>query len=153
MKPKKVYTSKRDVTMTVIYWSSILLTFICFFLPIILIDEKSWLNIFVVSAIGSATLILMLDLWFRTYYWFENDHLHLRIGVFKYQIALKTIRSAHHNVPLQHVSSLIKTSWTLRALVLKYNKFDELALSPAEHEAFIDELLSLKPDVEVFEHN
>lgn len=120
-------------------------------LPILLTNDNNLGRIALVSLIGSLSLILMLDLWFRTFYYFEGSYLHYRTGLIKSKIDVNKLREIQSGRSIWSVVSLHKASWTMKPLVLIYNKWDELAISPAEEDLFIHHLKSINPNISIIE--
>ena len=46
-------------------------------------------------------------------------------------------------------SILSSPALSLDRIAIKFNKFDEVYISPKEKQAFVDELLNVNPDIEI----
>lgn len=98
--------------------------------------------------IGVFLLIytLLLLLFFKTDYRIENNKLFCRSGFFKKSFEVSSIRKIEKGVSLY-------VGWKLglafRGLVIYYNKFDELYITPENESEFIETLKNLNPEIQV----
>ncbi|MCE2682089.1 MAG: PH domain-containing protein [Flavobacteriia bacterium] len=85
------------------------------------------------------TVLLLQQLLFwgifrSTHYTFETDTLLCRSLMFKRRISYESIRKIEQNTSLY---AGLKMSTAFRGIIIHYNKYDELFISPAESERFI----------------
>ncbi len=103
---------------------------------------------YVVLMLMLLLIKLLIWLYFGTYYDLTEDHLRYRNGPFRGKIDLGRINGV----------VLGKTLWVghrpataRKGLIIKYDKFDEIYISPESNELFVRKLLEFKPDVKVSE--
>jgi membrane protein YdbS with pleckstrin-like domain len=104
-------------------------------------DTHAWVGILILMFVA----VLLLYMFLSIRYTIDNSHLKIK-GGFYYD---KTI-------PIQKIRSIRETNNPLSApaasmdrLEIKYNKYDTVLISPKEKQNFIDELLSVNPEIEV----
>lgn len=100
------------------------------------------------SFIGIFLIIycLLLLLLIKTDYVISNEKLFCRSGFFKKDFEISSIRKIEKSVSL-YVGW--KLGLALRGIVIHYNKFDELYISPENENEFIETLLKVNPDIQV----
>ncbi|MBA9075998.1 PH domain-containing protein [Rufibacter quisquiliarum] len=91
-------------------------------------------------------LALLLWIWFGTYYMIDGTMLVYASGPIKGKIDIHTIT---HIKPREKLWSGLKPSLGLDGLVIYYNKWDEIYLSPKEKEQFIQQLRQVKEEIVV----
>lgn len=106
-----------------------------------MIYEKDWINVAILLMI-SLFIVHMLT---TTYYQINGDTLIIRCG-FLYNKSLK-IESIKKIIETRNPISSPAAS--LDRLELVYNTFDSVLVSPKDKMGFINELLRLKPGIEV----
>jgi len=96
----------------------------------------------------AAPLVLFVWLYFDTYYTIENGQLKYKSAFLKGTIDIQQIRKII-NGKTMWVG--VKPALARGGLILKYNRYDEIYLAPADKDAFIADLLALNPAMEVVE--
>ncbi len=113
----------------------------------VLIEEEDHSSIY---GLGLVFFLLMLLFWViqkTTSYRIDNeDKLICKMLFLKKTISISTIKCIEDSNGL-YVGWKMNTSW--KCLVVKYNKYDELLISPAEEFEFIQALLKLNPLINV----
>lgn len=102
---------------------------------------ERWFLLLTVSIVA-----LMLWMWFSTCYIVTGNELKYRSGPIHGGIAIGSIRSIITG-KTQFVG--LKPSLGSKGCVIKYNKFDEIYLSPKEQELFENELIKINAAIEV----
>ena len=88
--------------------------------------------------------IYMASLSFLTRYVIEKESLTVFYGFFlKKRIPISSITSIHHS----H-NPLSSPALSLRRLLIRYGKYDEVLVSPVDQEAFIAALKAVNPNIE-----
>ncbi len=101
--------------------------------------------------VAGLTLILAvvaLLLWIRcdTRYFITGDQLKIRQGPIKMTIAITDIRSLTINKTLW---TGLKLALARKGIIIKYNKYDEIYISPKDKDSFIKELQKINSRIEV----
>ncbi len=113
----------------------------------ILIEEEDHSSIY---GLGLVFFLLMLLFWViqkTTSYRIDSENkLICKMLFLKKIISISEIKSIEDSNGL-YVGWKMNTSW--KCLVVKYNKYDELLISPAEESEFIQALLKLNPLINV----
>lgn len=82
--------------------------------------------------------------YFSTYYLIENGKLKYRSGIIKGEIDISTIQEIHSNRSLWFG---LKPALAQKGIIIKYNKFDEIYISPENNEKLTDELMKINPRI------
>ncbi|RNI26952.1 PH domain-containing protein [Rufibacter latericius] len=89
---------------------------------------------------------LLLWMWFGTYYRTCGEMLHFRCGPLHGKILIQQIREIHQN---QSPWSGFRPALGLNGLIIHYNRWDTVYLSPAQKQEFLWELQQVKPEIVV----
>jgi hypothetical protein len=92
------------------------------------------------------TMLYLIWMWFDTYYVIDGDELTYKSALFKGTIDIKTIREISTGKTLY---AGLKPSLAGNGLVIKYNKWDDIYLSPSDSKQFVEELKSINPQIKV----
>jgi hypothetical protein len=102
-------------------------------------------------AISSIDLVLFLFLFWTyktTQYTIKNDILHWKSGPFYGEIVINSItKIAHHNGII--VPTFWKPALSHIGLIITYNKFDDIYISPEKSENFLAQLLEINPNITI----
>lgn len=100
---------------------------------------------YLISATTLIILVLIGLMIQKTEYTISEDMLHVKSGfLVNKKIDVKTIRKIEHSKSIISAPALSRDR-----LLLIYNKFDDILISPNEKQEFIDELLKINPNIEV----
>lgn len=89
---------------------------------------------------------LLFWIWFDTHYTISNGQLFYASGPFRGKIDIQEIRKISLN---QSFYAGLKPALATKGIVIEYNRFDDIYISPKAKEAFIQELLRINPQIEV----
>ena len=106
-------------------------------------------TILILATINLPITTFLLAAFFYTYYFYEGDFLHWRSGPFKGKIALSSIKEIRRAKSPTDISATVKPSLVWKPLVIKYNRWDDLPVSPGDEDTFIDELKAHVPDLKI----
>jgi hypothetical protein len=98
----------------------------------------------IMIAIISSLIWILLD----TKYIINNDIILFNSGPFKGIININKIKKIEHHSGLI-VPVTYKPALNTRGLILYYNSFDEIYISPNEEDNFIEELLKINPEIRI----
>ncbi len=143
MQTKKFQSEKAMLTGIVIWGTGALFLFLI--VRIIIAGEFEFSNLVAFLLLGMV-ICMLLWLWFETNYEIKEGKLVYKSGPFRGNIEISKI---------QHITR-DKTMWSgfkpalgLRGLIIRYNKWDDIYISPADKESFIAELLKLNSNIEI----
>lgn len=112
----------------------------------------------ILGAIGSrdqlyVSLIILLPItlylawmWFDTYYIIDGDRLFYKSALFKGIIDIQTINEIDKNRTLYAGH---KPSLSGKGVIIKYNKWDDIYLSPVQTDEFVEALKSINPQIRI----
>lgn len=113
----------------------------------VLIEEEDHSSIYGLGLVFFFLMLLFLVIQKTTYYRIDSENrLICKMLFLKKIISISEIKSIEDSNGL-YVGWKMNTSW--KCLVVKYNKYDELLISPAEEFEFIQALLKLNPLINV----
>ena len=107
-------------------------------------EDRNDLVFFQVFFIGLAFFFYVLKR--TTNYTFKKDVLYCRSVIFHKSLPYSSIRKIEVGTKLY---GGIKFSTSLRGLIIHYNKFDDLFISPENPELFIEKLVALNPSITI----
>ena len=109
------------------------------------IDNQSYESLLILYSISLLLGILFIVIQRSTFYEIrDKEVLICKILFFKKQIPIKTIRKIERANGL-YVGWKMNTSW--KCLVVHYNKYDELLISPEKESEFIREITQLNTSI------
>jgi|APGre2960657444_1045066.scaffolds.fasta_scaffold05090_5 hypothetical protein len=131
---EKVYKSKID------WWLGLPLVY-PIFRSIQSIFEGEWYGYLVLS----LTLLLIVFISNSTRYIITENLLIVKcMFIVNDRIEISKIRK------IEKTNSILSSpALSLDRIAIKFNKFDEVYISPKEKQAFVDELLNVNPDIEI----
>lgn len=94
----------------------------------------------------SLTTILVVSFLFNTKYTLSDTHLQYVSGPFKGEIPIESIQKVKTNTT-QYVG--FKPALAPDGLIIYYNSFDEIYISPDSSESFVKQLLKLNPSIQI----
>ena len=113
----------------------------------VLIEEEDHSSIYGLGLVFFFLMLLFLVLQKTTYYRIDSENrLICKMLFLKKIISISEIKSIEDSNSL-YVGWKMNTAWN--CLVVKYNTYDELLISPAEESEFIKTLLKLNPTIHV----
>ena len=130
----KIYKSKID------WWLGLPLLY-PIFLSISSMIEGEW-----IGYVGMITILLFIVFISKStrYIIAENQLIVKCMFIVNDRIEISKIRK------IEKTNSLLSSpALSLDRIAIRYNKFDEVYISPKEKQAFVDELLNVNPDIEI----
>ena len=106
--------------------------------------------------IFAAIVIIVSDIligwiYFRTYYIITENELKYRTGPFSGVIGIINIVSIENNKSIVSYGG-IKPALAGNGLLIKYNKYDELYVSPKTNKQFINKLLEINKNIKIIDY-
>lgn len=100
----------------------------------------------VVLSINFIVIYLLATIYFQTYYTIENSQLLWKSGPFKGKIEIQSITKI-----TKHNGIIVPTTWkpalNHHGLIINYNKYDDIYISPEKTNIFIKELQKINPNI------
>lgn len=130
----KIYKSKID------WWLGLPLLY-PIFLSVSSMIEGEW-----IGYVGMITILLFIVFISKStrYIIVENQLIVKCMFIVNDRIEISKIRK------IEKTNSLLSSpALSLDRIAIRYNKFDEVYISPKEKQAFVDELLNVNPDIEI----
>lgn len=106
-------------------------------------------SIIVASIISVTITILLLSITFNTKYTIQKELLKYRSGPFFGNINIADIKELKLNTT-KYIG--LKIALATKGITIKYNKWDEIYISPKEEELFVQELAKINPNI-IITHN
>lgn len=135
------FTSRKDLLFTSLLFGVIVLFVGLIFSLIYQGKDWFWASLWLITL-----SILLLLIYFDTSYQLTKEHLIYRSGPIRGKINIADIREVEANKTL-YVG--IKPALARNGLIIKYNKYDEIYISPNTNESFIKKLLELNGEIKV----
>lgn len=145
---KKVYKS------SVSKWTYLMFVFIILVMifPVLFggISVEDFRDTELLIYFGVASLIIGLFLWiyFGTYYKIENGYLYHRSGPFFGKMKISSIQKIKYHSGW-YVPVVYKPSTDTIGLIIVYNKFDDIYISPKDRDLLVEDLLQKNAEIEI----
>jgi len=101
----------------------------------------------IVGIISVLVIILLLWIWFGTYYHLSEEKLVAVSGPFVWNIEIRDIDSIRLNQKI--FGGMYKATLSMNGMEIKYNKRRSLFISPVQQEIFITRLKELNIKIEI----
>ena len=128
-----------------VYLGSILLLLI---LTIPALFDDNYTAFFVISSIHFLLILFLIWTYKTTFYKIENSDLYWKSGSFKGKIDISKINKIEY-----HKGIIVPTIWKPAlshiGLIITYNKYDDIYISPEKSEQFITQLLETNPNITI----
>ena len=136
------FTSRKDILFTSLLLGVTVLLIGLTVLQIFQTKPWHWANLIVF-----AVILLLLWIYFDTSYLLTNHELIYKSGPIRGRIKIADIKAIEKTNKIFYVG--IKPALALKGLIIKYNKYDEIYISPNTNESFIKKLLELNGEIKV----
>ena len=103
--------------------------------------------LFGMGIIGIITGFI-LHCFFNTNYTIYKTELKYQCGVIKGEIPIDKIRKIEYNNSI-FVAITLKLGWSHKGLIIHYNQFDDIFISPKNRDQFTLELTQLNPNITI----
>lgn len=98
-----------------------------------------------IGIIGLVTCFL-LHCFFNTNYTISETKLKFQCGVIKGEIPIEKIRKIEYNNSI-FVAITLKLGWSHKGLIINYNQFDDIYISPKNRVQFVKHLLQINTNI------
>ena len=110
--------------------------------------EDSYEPFLVLFSIHFLVILFLVWTYKTTFYKIENSDLHWKSGPFKGKIDISKINKIEY-----HKGIIVPTIWKPAlshiGLIITYNKYDDIYISPEKSEQFITQLLETNPNITI----
>lgn len=121
---------------------------ILFLMTIPTLFEDSIEPFIVISVINLIIILFLLWTYKSTFYILKNDVLIWKSGPFKGTIEINNINKIEHHKGI-YVPTIWKPALSHIGLIIIYNKYDDIYISPEKSEEFIARLLETNPNITI----
>lgn len=142
-----MYKSSVSNTSRVIF-ITVILIIVATTLPVLFSNDFHALLI--VTLINGITLLLLLWIIFKTNYTIDKSYLICKSGPFKKKIKIQSISKISYHKGII-VPSFWKFSLNHYGLIINYQKFEDVYISPKDEIDFIAELTQINPNIIIVE--
>ncbi len=139
----KIYKANRKGFINYLLIGSVILPIIIFFLDKITFTEKPFILLPLLSP-----LILILWIYFDTFYKIEKNELIYRSGFLRGKIEVLNIKEILKGKTMWVG---IKPALARNGLIIKFNKYDEIYIAPENNDELISDLLKLNSEIKIKE--
>jgi hypothetical protein len=109
-------------------------------------DNEPFYSILTYVIIMVSVLVFMLHLTLTTHYTFEEDKLVCKSGFFRKSINYDAIRKIESGTQFY---AGWKMSLALKGIIIHYNRYDDILISPENEAQFIQELIKRNSNIEI----
>lgn len=113
---------------------------------IAMIVVSVWAKGYFILPVLLPVLAYLLWMWFDTYYVVEKDEFFYKSALLKGSIKIDSITEIVKN---KTQFSGIKASISTKGLIIKYNRWDDVYISPKDQQLFIDKLKAINPGIQI----
>jgi hypothetical protein len=144
----KIYPSAKHKLTIWLYWFLVVFMLVILVFPIL--EEGFTLPIILISIFHLVFIIFFITILFNTNYRIQNEELFCKSSVFRSKIKIKNIRKIEH-----HKGIIVPVTWKLGlshiGIIITYNKYDDIYISPENVDLFIKDLLAINPTIEIIQ--
>ena len=110
--------------------------------------EDSYEPFLVLFSIHFLVILFLVWTYKTTFYKIENTNLHWKSGPFKGKIDITKINRIEYHKGI-YVPTIWKPALSHIGLIITYNKYDDIYISPEKSEQFITQLLETNPNITI----
>ncbi|HBK83853.1 MAG TPA: hypothetical protein DDZ41_09725 [Flavobacterium sp.] len=140
-----IYKSKRSKRLNAVFVVSIALI-IAATIPALLNDIRK--EFYIVIVINTITLILLISIVLKTEYKIDDAILRWQSGPFYGKINIQKIQKIEHHTGI-YIPTFWKPALSQVGLIIRYNEFDTIYISPINQSKFIAQLIEINPKIKV----
>ena len=105
-------------------------------------------SIYIFNAIMITIVLALVWILLDTKYLLKENKIFYNSGPFRGSIAIDSIKKiTHHSGIIVPVT--FKPALNTKGLIIHYNSFDDIYISPKQEDLFLEELLKVNPNIEV----
>ena len=123
----------------------ILISFIAGFIQM-KVDNESTSSLVLFSIVMGVVMLFLFSLIPTTYYEIKEDQLLCKTLFFNKKLPIDSIRKIDVGNSLY---AGMKMSLALKGIIIHFNKYDEIYISPENQEEFVQHLVKINPQIEI----
>ena len=105
-------------------------------------------SIYIFNAIMITIVLALIWILLDTKYILKENKIFYNSGPFRGIIAIESIRRIEHHSGII-VPVTFKPALNTKGLIIHYNSFDDIYISPKQEDLFLEELLKVNPDIAI----
>lgn len=105
-------------------------------------------SIYIFNAIMITIVLALVWILLDTKYILKENKIFYNSGPFRGTIAIDSIKKIERHSGLM-VPVTFKPALNTKGLIIHYNNFDDIYISPKQEESFLEELLKVNPNIEI----
>lgn len=105
-------------------------------------------SIYIFNAIMITIVLALVWILLDTKYILKENKIFYNSGPFRGIIAIDSIKKIERHSGLM-VPVTFKPALNTKGLIIHYNNFDDIYISPKQEESFLEELLKVNPNIEI----
>ena len=140
------FKSRKDPLFTSIFGA--IIAFLFFSTFYFIVEGNNVTATIVTVVFNVAVCILLIWMLTGTSYILNKEYLLYKTGPIKGKIALDTIQKIEVG---QTMYVGLKPATARKGIIIRYNKYDQIYISPNSNSSFVDELKKLNPSIEVLD--
>ena len=141
----KTFTSSKNSYSTALLWLIAIGLFIVIFIKKPEAQEPS---IYIFNVITITIVLTLVWILLDTKYILKENKIFYNSGPFRGSIAIDSIKKiTHHSGIIVPVT--FKPALNTKGLIIHYNSFDDIYISPKQEDLFLEELLKVNPKIKV----
>ena len=141
----KTFTSSKNSYSTALLWLIAIGLFIVIFIKKPEAQEPS---IYIFNVITITIVLTLVWILLDTKYILKENKIFYNSGPFRGTIAIDAIKKIERHSGLI-VPVTFRPALNTKGLIIHYNSFDDIYISPKQEDLFLEELLKVNPDIEV----
>ena len=134
-----IYNTRKDLLFKTVFVVTVLICAGASY-PVLINTDTKGFSFLIVVGVNALVLIFLGIIYFNTYYTLNNQYLKYKSGLFGGKLKIETIIRVDYG----------KTQWVglrryglaQKGLIIYFNNYDDLYISPERQEQFIEQLIS-----------
>lgn len=141
-----IFNSRKDALFSIIFLS--IISLLLWVLLSVFIQQPSNHSFSHFLSLAIPTLVIILLLWIclGTNYKLTTQKLFYKSGPIRGSVSIDVIKEI---IPNKTLWTGLKPATAQKGLIIKYNIFDEIYISPSSNKLFIEELIKLNPSIKI----
>lgn len=111
-------------------------------------SSSDLVSICIVLIINLSTILLLFWIMIATQYKIENENLYCKSGPFHKTITISSIKKINHHKGLI-VPVTFKPALSDEGLIINYDYYEDIYISPKEENIFLKNLLAINPNIQI----
>ena len=139
----KIYKANRKGLINYLLMATVVLPIVIFFLDTNTFSDKPFILLPLLSP-----LVLVFWIYFDTSYKIENNELIYRSGFLRGKVGISNIKEI---IKGKTMWSGIKPALSSKGLIITFNKYDQIYISPESNDELVSDLLKVNSEIKITE--